>query len=164
MPKLIPVGNEFAIVDDDDFEELSKHHWYSGGSHGLYAIATINGEIMYMHRLLLNAQKPLIVDHINGSTCDNRRANLRLCMQRENMANQRKQLIAKNDRVTTSKYKGVFFRKDRNRWSAYIGTGKDREWLGCFATQEAAALAYNKAAKERWGEFSKINIINDDVY
>lgn len=164
MPKLIPIGTGYAIVDDDDYESLAKYHWYNGGSHGLYAVATIDGEIQFMHRIILGAKKPLVVDHINNSSCDNRRANLRICLQKQNAINSRKQLVAKNDRTTSSKYKGVYFRKDRKRWSAYVGTGKDREWLGCYATQEEAALAYNKAAIERWGEFSKPNAINDDDY
>jgi len=164
MPKLIPVGTEYAIVDDEDFDFLSQYHWYSGGGHRLYAVATINGELRFMHRVILKAEKPFVVDHINNSPCDNRRANLRLCLNKENLINQRKRMVAKSDRATTSKYKGVYFRKDRKRWSAYVGTGKDRTCLGCYSTQEEAALAYNKAAIEKWGEFAKPNFINDDDY
>jgi len=164
MPKLIPVGTGYAIVDDEDFDFLSQYHWYNGGNSGLYAIATIEGKQQFMHRVILQAEVPLVVDHINNSYCDNRRANLRVCMQKDNCVNRRKEMVARNDRVTTSKYKGVHFRKDRKRWSAYVGTGKDRTCLGCFSTQEEAALAYNRAAIQKWGEFAKPNFINDDEY
>jgi hypothetical protein len=165
MPKLIPVktGN-FAIVDDEDFDELSKRNWFNYGSCGLYAATSINGENVMMHRIIMMAEKPLIVDHINNNSFDNRRSNLRICLGMENNINVRKALSAKNDRVTTSKYKGVSFRGDRQRWTAYVGSGKDRTCLGCFSSQEEAALAYNKAALAKWGEFAKLNVINDDEY
>lgn len=165
MPKLIPVNTgNFAIVDDEDFEELSKRNWFNYGSCGLYAATKINGKSVMMHRIIMGVEKPFVVDHINNNSFDNRRSNLRICLGKENHINMRKSLAAKNDRITTSKYKGVYFRKDRNRWSAYIGTGKDRTWLGCFSSQEEAALEYNKAAVKKWGEFAKINFINDDDY
>lgn len=165
MPKLIPVNTgNFAIVDDEDFEELSKRSWFNAGSCGLYAAARIDGKNVFMHRIIVKAEKPFVIDHINNNSFDNRRSNLRICLGKENQMNLRKTLAAKTDRVTTSKYKGVSFRSDRKRWTAYVGTGKGRWCLGCFSTQEEAALAYNKAAVERWGEFAKVNVINDDEY
>lgn len=160
-PKLIKVGLEnYAIVDADDFDELSKYNWSLCAKR--YAGTTMSGEHVTMHRFVSKAPDGSHVDHKNGSGLDNRKTNLRLATSSQNLANARKQ-VARADRICTSQYKGVYFRKDRERWSAYIGTGKDRDCLGCFATEEAAAEAYNKAAFERWGEFSKPNIINTNA-
>ena len=40
-----------------------------------------------MHRLIMNNPIGLVVDHINNQTLDNRRENLRIVSQSENMAN-----------------------------------------------------------------------------
>ena len=99
MPKLIPVNTgNFAIVDDEDFEELSKRNWFNYGSCGLYAAAKINGKSVMMHRIIMGVEKPFVVDHINNNSFDNRRSNLRIFLGKENHINVRKSLAAKNDR------------------------------------------------------------------
>ena len=62
----------------------------------------------------------------------------------------------------SSGYKGVSWNKDRKRWTAHIkGAGKSR-YLGLFDTKEQAAEAYNKAAKEFFGEFAWLNPLKED--
>lgn len=57
----------------------------------------------------------------------------------------------------TSKYKGVYWRKDEDRWVARICFNKKEICLGRFKSEEQAAAAYNKAAIEYFGEFSCLN-------
>lgn len=85
---------------------------------------------------------------------DNRRSNLRFCLLKENVAYR-----AKTNRVTASKFKGVSWIKKNKRWCARIGHDNKRIQIGCYASQEEAALAYNEKAKELFGEFALLNIV-----
>lgn len=91
------------------------------------------------------------IDHINGDPHDNRLANLRVCSQQQNSFNAR--LRSDN----TSGIKGVYYRKDRGRWAAQIHHNGKKKSLGCYPTAELAAAAYDKAAKETFGEFASPN-------
>lgn len=60
---------------------------------------------------------------------------------------------------TTSKHKGVFWEKSRAKWCVKIKSGNERRQVGRFDSEEDAALAYNEAAKELFGEYANLNKI-----
>lgn len=81
----------FAMVDSEDFSRLNESRWYTtnrGGKH-LYAMRVDkeNRKWLKMHRIITGAPDGLEVDHINGDSLDNRRANLRVVTHRQNMMN-----------------------------------------------------------------------------
>jgi hypothetical protein len=99
-----------------------------------------------LHRFLLGVDdKSLYVDHINGNTLDDRRCNLRIVSSLGNHLNlHRKKLNA------TSKYFGVSKLKVTTRkkpWVASITINGKILYLGHFATEKEAAIAYNNAAE-----------------
>jgi hypothetical protein len=101
-----------------------------------------------LHRIIMQAPPGMLVDHINGDTFDNRRANLRICTSAENARNSR----GKNG---ISGFKGVY--PANSRWSAVINVDGRQIYLGVFASKEKAARAYDRAAIEHHGEFARFN-------
>lgn len=158
--KKIPLTHGlFATVDDEDFERLTQWKWRYGGQHS-YAVRTQyyhdgtrgRGRTIQMHRVVMNASKGVMIDHINGDKLDNRKENLRFCNNGQNQSN------SPSKRRSSSTYKGVNFH--RNKWRATITVNKKGIHLGTYDSEEKAAMAYNAKAKEMFGEFAKINVIN----
>ncbi len=153
--KLIPLTKDkFAIVDADDYERLSKYKWHAlQDSNNYYARKRRGHGMVLMHRLLLNAPRGLVVDHINHNGLDNRKSNLRLCTVAEN--NQNSRPCTRPNKW--SKYKGVTFDKNRKLFMAAIIHNKKRYFLGRFDSETDAAKAYDKKASELFGEFAYLN-------
>lgn len=91
------------------------------------------------------------IDHINNNGLDNRKKNLRFATHSQNLANAR---IRKRQ---ASSYRGVYYSKEKKKWRVLIGIDYSIKFVGYFKTQEEAALAYNKKAKEIFGEFACLN-------
>lgn len=147
-----------AVVDDDDYERISKYKWsLSIRKTRMYAMRSEgprgNNKKYYMHREIINIEEGMDVDHINGNGLDNRKENLRVVSRQDNLRNMR------NIRGGSSKYKGVYLYSERLRkpWMAMIRINKRGKYLGYYKTEEEAALAYNKAAIEHFGEMAKLN-------
>lgn len=138
------------IIDANDYEKVSVHKWYVS-AYG-YPVTTIRGgRKLFLHRMLMGAERGQEVDHINGNKLDNRRCNLRIATKRENQRNI-------NPRSTnTTGYKGVCNRGD-GKYTAAIKAGRNF-YLGIYNTPEDAAIAYNRAALEHFGEFARLNVI-----
>lgn len=141
-----------AIVDDGDFEELSKYKWYAFKNKNIwYAARSNKRRNVYMHREIAGAPKGAVVDHINGNGLDNRHENLRVCSSSENVRNSG--ISSRN----TSGYKGVSFHKALGRYRAGITVNRKIVFLGYFPTAQEAARTYDVAAKQYHGEFARIN-------
>lgn len=143
---------EFCVVDEADAEMVLQHRWYTN-DRGLgyrYAIRTAPSGSEYLHRLIAGAERGEVVDHINGNTLDNRRDNLRVCTHQQNIFNCK-------CRPSKSGFKGVYLYHDKRRWAATITVGGKRTWLGLFDDPKEAARAYDAAAKERFGEYARLN-------
>lgn len=105
--------------------------------------------MVYLHRVLRNAPADQYVDHINGDGLDNRRENLRLASNQQNLFNQR---ISRNN---SSGFKGVTWEKDKSVWRAQIYMGRSRRHLGSYPTPELAHAAYAAASARLHGEFGR---------
>lgn len=154
MKKITLTKKKFAIVDDNDFESINKYKWcFSGRNYAIRRVGNSrkNTKIILMHRQIMSVPKGMITDHINGNGLDNRRINLRICTNIQNLQNQ--SLRSDN----TSGYKGVCWDKKRNAFMSYINISGVRKYLGRFKSIIDAKNAYNSTASEYFGEYAKLN-------
>jgi hypothetical protein len=149
----IALNRGFALVDAGRFEELNAFVWSVSGRDGKH-VARGDGahRTMSLHHAVLGIPSHVHIDHKNGNGFDNREHNLRVTDNSLNHAN-----MGKGKMRATSKYKGVHWRKDRGRWSSEIKVKYQRIKLGCYATEEEAARAYDAAATQHFGEFARLN-------
>jgi len=147
----------WTILDPRDYCRFACFKWCIGGDKGkFYAvrgqmISPADSKIVQLHRLIMDAPKGLVVDHINSDGLDNRRSNLRLVTHSQNQWNRQKR---KN---TTSRFVGVSFYKSRGKWAAYINAAKKRINIGHFNSEIEAARAHDQAAVKYHGEFARLN-------
>lgn len=154
MKKIPLTKGKYALVDDGDFEWLNEHKWCVSHGYAVRRLSKAEGfRVVFMHRVIANTPENMKTDHINGDTLDNKRTNLRVCTQAQNVANRRKQP------GTTSTYKGVSWQKYAKKWQAHISEKNRSKYLGLYADEAGAAKAYNVAAQELFGVFAKLNDI-----
>lgn len=151
--KKIPLTNGgFVKVDDDDFEYLSEFKWrgkQSDGGRQRHAVRDVTlGDkkvTVRMHRLLTEATPDDIVHHVNGDGLDNRKRNL-----------QSRPIRPWTGRADSAAFRGVSD-VSRDRFKATIDfTGNDYV-LGEYPSPEAAAHAYDRAARELYGSNARTN-------
>lgn len=154
---------QVAMVDDSDYEYLSKTNWFAmKGEYTCYAggwtpMVKWQRKHLLMHRVIMKATRGQIVDHKDGNGLNNQKNNLRFCTASQNGQNQQ---VSKHP-SKHSQYKGVTWHKGRRRkrrWQAVIRTKEKRDcYLGSFMAEIEAAKTYNKAATKHFGEFARLN-------
>lgn len=137
--------NKRAIVDNIDYDNLSKYKWFYHNRGNVYTgyARKSNG---FMHRIIMDCPKGSVIDHVNGNGLDNRRSNLRICTQSENMMNRGV------TRKSKSGYKGVFDTRRRGFIAVIKYKGK-LIYLGQSRDPKVLSRIYNKKAKELFGKF-----------
>ena len=110
MKKIKLTQGKYALVDDADFEMVSKFKW-SYDPKG-YAFTNFgkrpHRRVLFLHRFIMGEPKDKECDHINNDKLDNRRENLRICTRFENSCNRK---LFKN----ITGYKGVYYDKKYDR-------------------------------------------------
>ena len=150
--KLIPLSVGYnAQVSDEDFEYVSMFSWRLSNQRGyLYAI---NDKFGSLHRIILGVSDPKVfVDHKDRNGLNCQRDNIRISTPQQNCCN------SKVHKDSTTGYKGVYFVRKTSKYQAYITCKGNRYLLGSYITPYLAMLAYNKKAKELFGEFAGLNV------
>lgn len=161
----------YAVIDKEDLDKVSKFNWFAVKSRRAIYAATHgeNRETIKMHRVIMGlTESKLICDHIDHDGLNNRKQNLRVCTNSENVKN------TTSRKNTSSKYLGVCYRPVRKRklkngdysineytkkWVSQIQCNGKKFFIGRFLEEEQAAIAYNKIAFEKFGEFANLNIL-----
>jgi hypothetical protein len=92
--------HQFAIVDNADFDELSRFRWKAkpnAAGNGTYAVRNVKRDgrntMLRMHRAVLGYDGPLDVRHLNGNKLDNRRENLQVAPRSQTVAQGRCRVV-----------------------------------------------------------------------
>ena len=155
------LGKHEIQIDEQDAHFLSKEAGYSFQVQDrssknmkrsyVKAVKSPNGDgAPYLHRLIMDAKKGEQVDHINGDGTDNRRENLRVCDQSQNMANQRRPAGVSGFRGVRRMWRGPNF-------VAMITVNGKTISINAIPTIEQAARTRDFMALDHFGRFAKLN-------
>ena len=154
MKKIDFPNGKFAIYDDEFEELVSKYKWscaYNKRADKHYMITSIDNKSVCLSRLIKPCSSNLVVIYKNGETLDYRKENLLVINKSQNQARLRSRI--------EDKPKGVYFVKKSGNYRATICISGKTLQLGCFEFQKDAVEAYNKKAKELYGDLAFQNKI-----
>lgn len=155
---LVPIAGKsiYGIIDVEDYGKVSGNNYKLQNG---YPSLCVKKNRMHLHQQLIGKQaKGTDIDHINGNKLDNRRSNLRVCTHKQNCYNAKK-ILSRNGRATGSKYKGVTWDKERNKWTAWLSANGKTKFLGRYSTEEDAARAHDVEAAKHYKEFARLNFV-----
>ncbi len=147
--KNVKIG-EF-IIDKEDLPIVKYKKWRLSHNHVVTGQPS-KGEQRELSHVVLQIKpddtRGLVVDHIDGNPRNNRKSNLRITTQGNNVIN--KSYMSNN----TTGFIGVSYRKDRNRYDPEIRLNGKRCHLGYCKTKEEAVYARYVAEQILFGEFA----------
>jgi len=158
MSKRIPLGKgKFAVVDNEDYPYLSRFKWCfirKNGGVSLNKNSGINKTMMIPMTTFIITKKPNYkVFFKNKNPFDLRKCNLVVLPYNYCITQYKKR------KGTTTKFKGVYYYKNKkkNPYSAVISKDRVKFWLGSYKTIKEAVIVYNEKARELYGEFAYQN-------
>lgn len=147
-----------TLVDLEDFIRFGHLKWYSlPGTDTVYAARQSPVDYagkqphIRLHRLVNNTPEDFDTHHKNTDGRDNRRDNLETRTRIEHSQGRQKY------KKSSSRFKGVSYHKQTNKWQASICVDRNVLYLGCYLTEIEAAQAYDWGSREYHGEFGKTN-------
>lgn len=151
----VPLQNSdrVAVIDDED-SPLLNFTWSINASGYAYRTA----DHVFMARTVIHAIEGYIVDHIDGDTLNNRRANLRQVLPRENARN-----LAAAQKDSFAGFIGVGWHGGRGKWQASIRADGKLHHLGLFADVEDAKRARAEAEIRIWGVQPRRKAVLEEV-
>ncbi len=151
---LLQNSTHSALVDEADYDKVSNIKWYINRKTG-YVYGYVSKRVRpYLHRYILGLSKedPML-DHKDNNPLNCTRDNLRYCSDTQNARNQRKRKVGN----FTSQFKGVSWESRICKWRVTIFVNYKQTHIGTFDNEQEAAQAYDKKAREIFGEFAKTN-------
>jgi hypothetical protein len=130
----------YALVDDADFDWLSRWTWRLSTGYAV-RVESVAGKprSILMHRAILGLEygDPRQGEHENRDKLDCRRSNLRIA-ERADADNQQNRGLNTNNK---SGYRGVYWYKRARKWKAQVQLDGKMHHLGYFTTAELADAA-----------------------
>lgn len=155
MTKVIPLTQgQVALIDDWNYERVSQIKWWAekdSRTGKFYARGWINGQMVELHRFILNAPDGIEVDHRDRNRLNCHESNLRQATHIENAQNHSLR------RDNASGYRGVSVDTATGRFKAIIKSDGVAYFIGRFDKADDAARACDVVIGERHGEFAVFN-------
>jgi hypothetical protein len=123
--------NNYAKIDIIDIDNIKDIVWYINSGGYAQGFDKLLKKPIKMHKRIINSEN-MFIDHINHDKLDNRRCNLRICTNQQNMRNSK--ISIRN----TSGVKGVYFNKHAKKYISIITLNSKNYHLGCFDSIEDA--------------------------
>lgn len=142
--KLIPVGDSFAMVDDEDFPLLSRRPWHM---HEGYAYGHVGGKTIAMHRFIMTPKIAYRIDHFDRNKLNNQKENLRYVTAKQNAANS-------TAWRSGSGHRGVSRCTTTGMWIARIRANGEMVQVGRFDNLDVARIVYCLKSVELMGAHS----------
>ncbi len=155
-------GGHVALVDDEDYDRVMLRGPYVGrwfatdlGTDNVYVgrqIRRADGtyRVQLLHKFLTEHPQ---TDHKDHNGLNNQRSNLRAATRSQNNQN------SKGHVNRRSKYKGLTYHRTTQKWRAKIKMNGHSFSLGLYTEESDAAIAYDRAACELFGEFAWPNSV-----
>lgn len=151
---------EKVKVDAEDYEDLSSRSWrviYSTKTQKPSVVTSIRTgasvRTMTLGQYLMKPRKgKQVYPRRWQEGLDYRKSNLIVCSMKE-----RQRMLPKRGEKSTSQFKGVTYIKSKKIWRARIEKNGRSHYIGDYAREETAALAYNKVARELFGDIAYQN-------
>lgn len=156
------VSGEKVKVDAEDLPRIEQHSWrITKGTTGRPRVVTSVKTEKGYRSITLGA---FLMDPPKGKQVYPRRFNEGLDYRKSNLIvctlKERQRLLPKKRIETSSVFRGVSYMKSTSKWRAGIEIEGKALNLGDFDSEEEAALAYNKAAREHFGDLAYQNDTN----
>lgn len=155
-----------TVFDIDDIPLVSKYRWRSTikGTKltSTYVVTNIKAkghvEVIYFHRLIMNAPKGIEVDHIDGNPLNNQKSNLRFATRSQQLMNTR----MRSD--NSLGIKGIACDKRKNVYKVEIQKDNIRYYFKDFDCIAKAAYGRKIAQDVLFGDYSSKSQINEEIW
>ena len=147
---------KYALVSEQDYAELSEYKWHlhrkknRGDKHYFRAcrmeIRDGRRTVIPMHRQIMGFPGGKVVDHINGDSLDNRRENLRILSNADNVRHRVGGTKNKHGVRGIGQHKSV---GRTRRWFGQIRVNGENLHTGYFASKDEALDAYERLIEKR---------------
>jgi hypothetical protein len=156
----IPVNKGLrAKIDAEDYDRVMKHTWrvIKKDSGRLKVVTNVmtkqgNRQVSLGQFLMSPPKGKMVYPRRFMDGLDYRKSNLIVCTMKE-----RQRILPKSRNHGSSRFKGVSYVQSLKRWRASIKVDGKSISIGVFDSELEAADAYNKAAREHFGDMSYQN-------
>lgn len=166
---------QVALVDDEDYEYLNQWKWCAhkdGNTYYAERSQRHNGKDVFykMHRVIMNTEKGMVVDHKDHNGLNNQKDNLRNCTHSENSKNRLSKTgsaskylgvsLETKNQIYISRVTGLAKKYTNSYYTVAINIDGKLKHIGTFKDEKKAALKYNEVALKHHGEFARLNVID----